>query len=173
MLKRGVGYCNNTDCEDFAKGVFLLNHADNFHCPCCRVQGSVEQERGHYVGIGEIFKEVRVEYNYDPITKTYREIAIIRDEAMGDHYNVYTLHSPLIKTERRALKVAEGLLATLNRYSGPLGEDGVPRTTEIILSFDDSREELARKLNKLAETWASSDQKFAREEKAHEARAQD
>ncbi|MEE9281488.1 MAG: hypothetical protein V3V67_15045, partial [Myxococcota bacterium] len=23
-MKRGVGYCENTDCEDYAKGVFLL-----------------------------------------------------------------------------------------------------------------------------------------------------
>lgn len=173
MLKRGVGYCNNTDCEDFSKGVFLLNHSDTFYCPRCRIQGAVEQERGHYVGTGEIFKEVRVEYNYDPITKAYREIAIVRDEALWGRCNVYTLHSPLIKTENRALKVAEALLANLNRYSGRLGEDGVPRTTEIILSFDDTREELSRKLGKLAETWASSDKKFAREEKAHEVRAQD
>jgi len=35
-MKRGVGYCENTDCEDYAKGVFLLNHGDTFYCPRCR-----------------------------------------------------------------------------------------------------------------------------------------
>ena len=35
-MKRGVGYCENTDCEDYAKGVFLLNHGDTFYCPRCQ-----------------------------------------------------------------------------------------------------------------------------------------
>jgi ribosomal protein S27AE len=171
VLKRGVGYCNSTECEDFAKGVFLLNHGDTFYCPRCRVQGSVEKERGHYTGTSEIFKEVRVEYNFDPIQKRYQEIAIVRDESLWGRNNVYTLHSPLIKTERRALKVAEAILANLNRYSGLLGPDGVPRTTEVVISFDEPKEELNRKLAKLAETWAASDKKFAasREEETHAA----
>ena len=47
-MKRGVGYCENTDCEDYAKGVFLLNHGDTFYCPRCRQLGKVEKERGFY-----------------------------------------------------------------------------------------------------------------------------
>ena len=66
-MKRGVGYCENTDCEDYAKGVFLLNHGDTFYCPRCRQLGKVEKERGFYTGNSDIFKEVRVEYNFDPI----------------------------------------------------------------------------------------------------------
>ena len=38
-MKRGVGYCENTECEDYAKGVFLLNHGDTFYCPRCRQLG--------------------------------------------------------------------------------------------------------------------------------------
>ena len=45
-MKRGVGYCENTECEDYAKGVFLLNHGDTFYCPRCRQLGKVEKERG-------------------------------------------------------------------------------------------------------------------------------
>ncbi len=81
-MKRGVGYCENTDCEDYAKGVFLLNHGDTFYCPRCRQLGKVEKERGFYTGSSDIFKEVRVEYNYDPIHGIYREIAIVRDESL-------------------------------------------------------------------------------------------
>jgi ribosomal protein S27AE len=148
-MKRGVGYCENTDCEDYAKGVFLLNHGDTFYCPRCRQLGKVEKERGFYTGNSDIFKEVRVEYNFDPINGVYREIAIVRDESLWGRNNVYTLQSPLIKTEKRALKVAEAILANLNRYRGLLNGDEIPRTTEIILSFDDSFEEFQRKVQQL------------------------
>jgi ribosomal protein S27AE len=148
-MKRGVGYCENTDCEDYAKGVFLLNHGDTFYCPRCRQLGKVEKERGFYTGNSDIFKEVRVEYNFDPINGVYREIAIVRDESLWGRNNVYTLQSPLIKTEKRALKVAEAILANLNRYRGLLNGDEIPRTTEIILSFDDPFEEFQRKVQQL------------------------
>ncbi len=149
-MKRGVGYCENTDCEDYAKGVFLLNHGDTFYCPRCRQLGKVEKERGFYTGNSDIFKEVRVEYNFDPINGIYREIAIVRDESLWGRNNVYTLQSPLIKTEKRALKVAEAILANLNRYRGLLNGDDIPRTTEIILSFDESFEEFQKKLHQLS-----------------------
>ena len=150
-MKRGVGYCENTDCEDYAKGVFLLNHGDTFYCPRCRQLGKVEKERGFYTGNSDIFKEVRVEYNFDPINGVYREIAIVRDESLWGRNNVYTLQSPLIKTEKRALKVAEAILANLNRYRGLLNGDDIPRTTEIILSFDDDFDEFQRKLQQLSQ----------------------
>jgi ribosomal protein S27AE len=155
-MKRGVGYCENTDCEDYAKGVFLLNHGDTFYCPRCRQLGKVEKERGFYTGNTDIFKEVRVEYNFDPINTVYREIAIVRDESLWGRNNVYTLQSPLIKTEKRALKVAEAILANLNRYRGLLNGDDIPRTTEIILSFDDDISEFSRKLQQLSKEWEAS-----------------
>ena len=148
-IKRGVGYCENTGCEDYAKGVFLLNHNQPFHCPRCRQLCKVEKERGFHAGNTGVFKEVRVEYNFDPISNVYREIAIVRDESLWGRNNVYTMQSPLIKTEKRALKVAEALLANLNRYQGPLTGDEIPRTTEIVLSFDDSFEEFKSKVDQL------------------------
>jgi hypothetical protein len=73
----------------------------------------------------------------------------VRDESLWGRNNVYTLQSPLIKTEKRALKVAEAILANLNRYRGLLNGDEIPRTTEIILSFDDPFEEFQRKVRQL------------------------
>ena len=83
-MKRGVGYCENTDCEDYAKGVFLLNHGDTFYCPRCRQLGKVEKERGFYTGNTDIFKEVRVEYNFDPITPSTARSRSCVTRACGD-----------------------------------------------------------------------------------------
>ena len=146
-MKRGVGYCENTDCEDYAKGVFLLNHSACFICPRCRVEGSVVMEKGFYTGNSDVFKEVRVEFNYDPVNGVYREIGIVRDDSASGG-NVYTLQSPLIKTENRSLKVAEAVLSNLNRFTGLLSGE-IPTTTEYILSFDDPFEEFQRKVQQL------------------------
>ena len=148
-MKRGVGYCMSNECEDYAKGVFLLNHGDVFFCPRCRKKGTVEKEQGFYTGTSDIFKEVHVEYCFDPIIKVYRETAILRDEALWGRCNAYTLQSPLIKTQNRAFKVAEAILGNLNRYRGMLNlNDGdVPSTSEVILSFDDEFDEFSRKLH--------------------------
>ncbi len=155
-MKRGVGYCENADCEDYAKGVFLLNHCDTLCCPRCRQLGKVEQERGFCTGNSDIFQEVRVEYNFDPIHGMYHEIAIVRDESLWGRNNVYTLQSPLMKTEKRALNVAEAILANLNRYPGLLSGDDIPQTTEIILSFDDDFEEFSGRLKQLSKEWEAS-----------------
>jgi ribosomal protein S27AE len=57
---RGVGYCQNPRCEDYGKGVFLLNHGPQFACPDCRHPGRVERERGMAQGSARVFREVRV-----------------------------------------------------------------------------------------------------------------
>lgn len=155
-MDRAVGYCEQTECEDFAKGVFLLNHGKTFYCPRCRALGNVQAERGFFTGASDVFKEVRVEFNYDPITSIYRETGIVRDESLWGRCNTYTLQSPLIKTEKRALKVAEAILSNLNRYQGLLKQGEVPRTSEILLSFDDDNEEFSRKLAILAKDWENS-----------------
>ena len=133
--------------EDYAKGVFLLNHSACFICSRCRVEGSVVMEKGFYTGNSDVFKEVRVEFNYDPVNGVYREIGIVRDDSASGG-NVYTLQSPLIKTENRSLKVAEAVLSNLNRFTGLLSGE-IPTTTEYILSFDDPFEEFQRKVQQL------------------------
>ena len=155
-MTRGLGYCENTECDYYAKGVFLLNHDVTFYCPRCRQVGKVEKERGFYTGNSDIFKEVRVEYNFDPIRGIYREIAIVRDESLLGRNNVCTLQSPLIETEKRALTVAEAILANLNCYRGLLSGDDILRTTEIILSFDDEFDEFSRQLQRLSKEWEAS-----------------
>lgn len=161
-MKRAVGYCMNrgtndtNGCEDYAKGVFLLNHGPQFYCPRCRDEGMVVKERGFADDISGVFKEVRVEYNYDPLIGRYREIAIVRDDSIWGESSTYTLLSPLIKTEKRALKVAEAILANLQRYSGSFLQGEIPRTSEIIISFDDEKESFQKKLRALSAEWEQS-----------------
>ena len=146
-MKRGVGYCENT-MRGLAKGVFLLNHGDTFYCPRCRQLGKWRRNAASTRELGHLQRSAR-RVNFDPINSVYREIAIVRDESLWGRNNVYTLQSPLIKTEKRALKVAEAILANLNRYRGLLNGDEIPRTTEIILSFDEPYEEFKRKVEQL------------------------
>lgn len=155
-MKRAVGYCENTDCEDFGKGVFLLNHGDQFYCPRCRALGLVVAERGiHCAKDGVPFKEVRVEFNYDPINARFKEIAIVRDESIWGTGSTYTLLSPLIKTEKRALKVAEAILANLQRFADIL-DDGIPQTSETIVSFDDDLDTFTARMESLGAAWENS-----------------
>jgi hypothetical protein len=155
-MKRAVGYCEKVDCEDYAKGVFLLNHGETFYCPRCRNVGAVVAERGiSNVKDGVTFKEVRVEFNYDPINNRFKEIGIVRDESIWGSGGIYTLLSPLIKTEKRALKVAEAILANLQRYSDIL-DDGIPRTMETIISFDEDIDAFTAKMKRLGEEWENS-----------------
>ncbi len=170
VMKRGVGYCTNMGsagtegCEEYAKGVFLLNHGNKFYCPLCRHLGTVVKEVGQADrGDNDApFKEVRVEFNYDPCTEKFREIAIVRDEAIWGTGSKYTLMSPLIKTEKRALKVAEAVLANLQRYSELGSEDDIPRCTEVIISLDDDLAIFHQKIKALGESWQQSSLSQAR-----------
>ena len=155
-MRRGVGYCVDASCGEFARGVFLLNQEGEFYCPACRKIGRVERERGSHQSPGQLFKEVRVEYNFDPLTAVYRDVAIVQDVSLWGRNNVYTLQSPLIRTEKRALKVAEAILANLNRCPDAAYREDIPNTSEVVLSLDEPMEEFRRKLRLLAEEWGSS-----------------
>ncbi len=172
IMRRGVGYCMNTGsienegCEEYAKGVFLLNHGNTFYCPRCRVVGMMVEETGKAEHNGcAPFKEVRCEFNYDPCSKRFREIAIVRDEAIWGTGAKYTLMSPLIKTEKRALKVAEAILANLQRYADLAEEDDIPRSTEVLLSLDDDLSVFVEKMKSLGEAWEQSTLSEARSPK--------
>lgn len=162
-MSRSVGYCKDTECEDYAKGTFLINHGDTFWCPRCKKIGFIEAEAGTSTGDWGIYKEVRIEYNYDPTERRYRELAIVRDESLWGRNNVYTLKSPLIRTEKRALKVAESMLANLNMQEHPLGLGEIPRTQELILSFDVSPEKFSEEIARLRGQLESSTWSKARE----------
>ncbi len=155
-FQRAIGYCENTGCEDYAQDVFLLNHGDTFYCPRCRMTGFVEHERGAIVGTSHITKEVRVEFNYSPIERRYREIAIVRDESVWGRNNVYTLISSLIKTEKRAFAVAESILAVLNHNPNAMNDNGIVRTTQTVLSFDLPFDKFSLQLAQIATEWENS-----------------
>ncbi len=155
-MRRGVGYCKEKACEEFTRGVFLLNHEGEFQCGGCGRPGRIERERGCTNGAGERFKEVRVEYNFDPLEGIYREVAIVQDVSLWGRARVYTLQSPLIRTEKRALKVAEAILANLNRNPEAALRGEIPSTSEVVLSLDQSTEEFRRQLGLLAEAWQRS-----------------
>jgi hypothetical protein len=158
-MRRAVGYCQKDQCDDYAKGVFLLNHGQTFLCPRCREDGEIAPEVGAYTGTSDVFKEVRVEYNYCAVNHEFREIAIVRDESLWGRCNTYVLKSPLIKTERRALKVAEAILSNLNKFSrclADLNSGEVPTTLETILNFDQDMATFKSNLAKFAKELEAS-----------------
>jgi acyl carrier protein phosphodiesterase len=150
-IKRGVGYCTNEDCDEQFKGTFLMNHnSDKFYCPSCRKNGQLQAEFGASCNEHPRYDEVRVEYEYDAREERYKAVAIVRDEGMwGGHWNKYTLRSPLIRTEKRALKVAEAILSNLNQRIGYVDDNGIPRTEEMVISWDS--ESYSHDLQRMAE----------------------
>lgn len=137
-LARGVGYCCADECDDRWKGVFLMNHGPVFICPRCRRDGLLEPEIGTSAGPGpdQPYWSVRVEFDYCPVTRRYRRLAVVSDLCSDPESNVYTLRSPLVRTEKRATVLATSLLARLNRAAPP--DDGpMPTgTAELILNVD-------------------------------------
>jgi len=153
-MKRAVGYCDNNECEDFHKGVFLLNHGDQFFCPRCRQLGWVEVEQKNYRDLGGVdkqeamYREARVRYDFRPATRKYEYTAIVSIPEL-DCGAVFEITSPLIKTEKRALKVAEYALCTAN--SGRLDSEGISTELRIDLDSDQWKEHVEHVGNVLDE----------------------
>jgi len=148
-IEGGMGYCQNADCGN-PDGIFLANASEAFFCGHCGERGKVEAERGFRTGKIGVFKEARVEYNFDPSRGRYREVAIVRDESLPTSYDVYTLRSPLIRSKKRALRFAETLFVDLNHCRGQAGRSKMPRAGEIILSFDDDLALFRQRLHQLS-----------------------
>jgi hypothetical protein len=127
-IQRGVGWCRNLDCSERLKLVLLLGPLANgdYFCPMCRQPGGRQDET--YDGLGEEwYASVRVEFNFDSGVEKFLEAVIVYlDDALGPQV---TLRSPLVKTETRATKIAQALLANLNTH-------GHARTTEFNMFFD-------------------------------------
>jgi hypothetical protein len=157
-LRKAVGYCTDTDCEDVFKGIFLLNHGDYYYCARCRKLGMMEEENSKVSGFGYKFTECRVEFSFDPLERCYRSVAIVKEEGKeAIQGRTYTLYSPLIKTEKRALKIAEGLLGRLQERR-EVKDGDIITTTERILLWDEPMDVYKQKLEKLGEKW--NDQKI-------------
>lgn len=154
---RGVGYCENSKgCEELGKGVFLLNHGTIFCCPRCRYYGKVVEEKGTADGeADQSFKEVQVKFNYDPINEVFRETAIVRDESIFGSGRTYTFSTPLVRTERRALKVAETMLSNL-QMDLDWSEDVIPQATEMTLDMSSTLVEFQTQLTFMEDQWKKS-----------------
>lgn len=155
-FNRAIGYCLNTECENYSKGVFLINPRYIFYCQYCTKQGKIVKEQGFTERVGDtLFKEVRVEFNFDPISHRFKDIAVVRDEAVYGTGSKYTLLTPMIKTENRALRVAEALLSSLQRKI-KMVDGEIPRSSELILSFDEDFDIFSNKVKKLGKSLENS-----------------
>ena len=139
-MRRGCGYCDNEDCIDYLKGVFLLKHGSLFYCPKCRERGFISEEiRVDYGTPNEVYKTVRVHFGFNPASRTHTEIGVvdIPELRLGGLYEIY---SPLIRTEKRALQLAEVTLCALN--SGVVDEE--PGITVLNIDRDDWHTQLEK-----------------------------
>jgi hypothetical protein len=151
-MTRGVGYCENIACEDYLKGVFTMNQ-DSFHCLRCRVDGFIELEKFDYLNDFPVLREVRVEFDYNPLLRDYNWLAIVTDDELGHQCNSLTVFSPLCKTEKRALKLAELYFAYVTVEG--VGANSV-NGKESKLSFDDSLYDFRFKLDKMGKKWSEA-----------------
>lgn len=142
-FQRGIGVCRYRECEDFNKSLFLINHGNYFSCPRCHKVGIYRIEQGTTLNNTSLdFYQVRVEFSYDPDRDRFRAVAVVTDESMDKSKgNVYTLKSPLISTEKRALEVATSLLGNLMHATEEIFDgSGVSRPKEHLLYLDKPRE---------------------------------
>jgi len=119
-MKRTLGYCIHSECSHHRKGVKLPCPRERFICPRCQRPGRIEWERAVISGGSDIFSEVRVDYDFDPVAGCYGERVRVRDESILIDHNTYTLQSPFIRTREFAIRAAETILRQLNRYHGPV-----------------------------------------------------
>ena len=148
---RAIGVCKNEECIDAFKGVFLLRRgiqvSGAYFCSNCRNEGTVAQEQGEKIGSHEFYREVRVEFDYDCCTGEYRSVAVVQDSLLPEG-STYVFYSPLIRTEKRALTVAEAMFSSLNIYREP-NIEGIPRITEKTISMDSEPEIFEKELRKV------------------------
>lgn len=121
---RAVGYCLNRSCKDFLRSGVLLGFTSNrYFCSVCREMGAFIPESFAWKGEGGPVREARVEYNFDPEPLTrgrpgdFLNAAVVRNDSLIDVAGrSFTFYSMLIRTEKRALSVAESILSNLNTY---------------------------------------------------------
>lgn len=142
-VKRGVAWCANEDCAELYKLRFMLNIDEQIGCGVCFQSYRTVRETAEVCGL-KPFREVRIEYNFDPSSELFRDVAILRNEDAPRGAGYYTLRSPLLKTEKRAFMRAEAILSELQTRQPESGE--LVEGRELTLSFDDSLELLRAKL---------------------------
>jgi len=150
-----VGYCYTETCGEFLKGVFLLNYGTTFYCPQCRCLGEVSpEERVDSPTDNGLYSTVEVQFDFNPMERAYKHRAIVKMEGTPQH-GTYMMRSPLVKTERRALKIAEQLLCALNA--------GLPKDClmqEKSLTFDCSLNDFKSQMKALEEYVKAQDRRL-------------
>jgi hypothetical protein len=147
-MVRAIGFCKTEGCDKFNDGVFLFSmHEDPiFVCSKCNKRGMVVKEEYSVKNPEDLtFRQVRVEFDFRPSLVaevgaggTWHGIAIVTDDSMNPEYNVYTMKSPLIKTEKRALAVAVSMLGGLLQNPERMLElNPGSRAQESIINFDE------------------------------------
>ena len=116
---RGVGYCMNVECEGYLRLSLLMYKENIFFCSKCKEKGFSHLDYFETSNNLEVYREVRVNYTFDPIQNRYKTLAIVRDERLPEHLNVFTLYTAQVSTEKRALKIAEQLLSNLLLVNDP------------------------------------------------------
>ena len=113
-LKRSVTYCMNETCDQWIKPRFHLGPILDAELLCCKCAGNavIVSESFDYSG-GNPCRQVRVEFNYCPLDERYLGLVIVTNEDLLEG-GVYTFKTPLLKTQRRALQVAEERLSNLS-----------------------------------------------------------
>jgi hypothetical protein len=84
-----------------------------FFCNKCKQKGKAHIDYFETSNNLNVYREVRVNFGYDPILDNYRALAIVKDDEMPEYLNIFTLYTAQISTEKRALQIAEQLLSNL------------------------------------------------------------
>jgi hypothetical protein len=145
-MTRAVGYCENVHCKEYLKGIFLLNHGNDYNCHFCMESGFIEREEVTQEGDFKLFRTVKLNFDYDASSKRYRQLALVTDECTPCHYSTLVIKSPLVKTERRALKLAEMYLGRLAITEETI--DNLHQVYETQFDLSWNREKFSYELNK-------------------------
>lgn len=150
-MKCGCGFCMNPECADYGKGNYILVGPTDaprtrYLCaePGCHAEGFIEYEHAEWTPELGAFREVRVEYDFEPDGRVYKAVGIVldNDRPIG---RTYTYFTPLIRHKKRALYLAEKFLGLLQQGVDPL--DVAPGgSLETVVSFDEATTVLQQKL---------------------------
>ena len=155
FARQGIGYCRNPDCKSVNQAIFVTDREDSYRCQGCYLVGRIVLESGSFSNKTPYVRMVRVEYNYDTTQERYRSLAALWDpEIEEERTNVYTIKSPIIKSEKGAFRVAESVLVLLQQLPEPqknpsAGLKAKERPLDLDLDYSDFK----KQCQKLTESW--------------------
>lgn len=147
--RHGAGYCLNQECEAYLKAAFI-NNVDKFWCAKCKEKGISKIDTFFVKNNCPVYKEARIEFNFDPTKNKFKSLAIVRDEDLPDSANVFTMCSALYNTDKRALRIAEQLLGNLLLVEDPAD---VKFMYEDLLYMDEPMDVYKARLGMVSENW--------------------